>query len=180
MKQLETNQYLLMLATLAVWVSGCATRDVNPPQARPNTGYVDFYTDAASDLAWLVERFDDGTQSFTSVFSEFEPSPGRALRLAFPPGQCRLRVTSQIHFVREPAPVSVEVKDGLITPVHVVLVPEGSGMMERRERRLGRSLAGSHGRNTKITTEETVIFRLSVEAEAPMPYQVKERTMYAH
>ena len=117
---------LLMLAAAGLFITGCASPNVNPPQARAKTGYVDFYADSSGELSWQVARFDARTQGFRSVFSEFEPPPGRVLRLAFPPGHYRLRVTFMNCVVREPGLVEVEVKDGLITPVHVPLIHDGT------------------------------------------------------
>src|ERR1035438_3716235 len=74
---------VLILAAIGLLVTGCASPNVNPPRARANTGYVDFYADSSGELSWEVARFDERKQSFQSVFSEFEPPPGRALRLAF-------------------------------------------------------------------------------------------------
>jgi hypothetical protein len=68
MKQLKTIPFLLLFALLALWASGCATQNVNPPQARANTGYVDFHADPAGELYWQVERFDDRAQGFKKSF----------------------------------------------------------------------------------------------------------------
>lgn len=171
---------LLMLAALGLWVSGCATGNVNPPKPRANTGYVDLYADSSEELSWQVERFDDGTKSFKKVFSDLEPPPGRALRLAFPPGPCRLQITLLNRFVRETPAVEVEVKDGMVTPVHLVLTPDETAMVDRKQRVLGPTASGRGGNKTRVTSSETVIYRASAEAEAPIAYQVKERTVYAH
>jgi hypothetical protein len=90
MKPLKTTPFLLLFALLALWASGCVTQNVNPPQARANTGYVDFHADSAGELYWQVERFDDRAHSFKNVFSELEPPTGGFLRLAFAPGHYRL------------------------------------------------------------------------------------------
>ena len=88
---------------LALSVPGCATRSANPSQARANTGYMDFHADSPDELGWDVARFDDAAQSFKSVFSELEPPAGGVLRLAFPPGHYRVRVTFLNRVVSEPA-----------------------------------------------------------------------------
>ena len=118
-------------------------------------------------------------QDFKSVFSDFEPLPGRVLRLAFVPGHYRLRITFLNRVVREPGLVEVEVKDGLITPVSVALVPDGTVLVQEKEQRVGARARGSAGWRNKYSSEETAMFRVSAEAKAPMPYQVKERTVYA-
>ena len=179
MKPLQTIPLLLALAALTLWFDGCATSNVNPSQARPHTGYVDFYADSSGELSWQVERFDDGAQGFKSVFSEFEPLPGRVLRLAFAPGHYRFRVTFLNCVVRGPGLVDVEVKDGLITPVPVVLVSDGTIQVQQKEQRVGGRARGSYGWRNKYSSDEATIFRVSAEAKAPIPYQVKERMPYA-
>ena len=112
MKPLKTIPFLLLFALLALWASGCASQNVNPPQARANTGYVDFHADSAGELYWQVERFDDRTQSFKNVFSTFDPLPDKVLRLAFVPGHYRLQVTFLNRVITQPAEVEVEVQAG--------------------------------------------------------------------
>ncbi len=179
MKQLKTIPLLPVLAALALWVPGCATQNVNPPQARANTGYVDFHADPADGLSWEVARFDARAQSFQIVFSKLEPLPDAVLRLAFAPGHYRLRVTFLNRVILQPAEVEVEVRDGMITPVQVALVPEGTALVESREYRVGPTIRGYPRSNTKLSSNESTTYRLSAGAEAPMPYQAKERTIYA-
>jgi hypothetical protein len=179
-KQLKIIPFLLALAALALWVPGCATQNVNPPQARANTGYVDFHADPSVGLSWEVARFDDRTQSFKNVFSELEPPPDGVLRLAFAPGHYRLRVTFLNRIISQPAEVEVEVKDGKITPVQVALIPDGTALVERREQRVGPTVRGRYRSNTQISSDESTLYRISAGADAPMPYQAKERTAYAH
>ena len=167
-----------MLAAAGLFVTGCASPNVNPPHARAKTGYVDFYADSSGELSWEVARFDARTQGFKSVFSEFEPPPGRALRLAFPPGHCRVRVTFMNCVVREPGLVEVEVKDGMITPVHVALIPGGTALVETKETRIGGTSKGRYGRGTKFSGDESTMYRVSTEAKPAVPYQVKERMPY--
>lgn len=180
MKQLKTIPFLLALAALALGVPGCATQNVNPPHARANTGYVDFHAGSPDGLSWEVARFDDRTQGFKIVFSELEPPPDAVLRLAFAPGHYRMRVTFLNRVISQPAEVEVEVRDGMITPVPVALVPDGTALVERRERRVGPTVRGFYQRNTKLSSNESTMYRVSAVADAPMPYQARERTVYAH
>ena len=145
-----------------------------------NTGYVDFRADPAGGLSWEVARFDDRAQSFKSVFSQLNPLTNGILRLAFAPGHCRLRIAFLNRIVSQPAEVEVEVKDGMITPVQVALIPDGATWVERREQRVGPTVRGNYRSNTKLSSEESAMYRLSARADAPMPYQPKERTVYAH
>ena len=164
---------------LALSVPGCATRSANPSQARANTGYMDFHADSSDELGWDVARFDDGAQSFKTVFSELEPPAGGVLRLAFPPGHYRVRVTFLNRVVREPAIAEVDVKDGMITPVRVVLAGDGTALVQRKEQRLGGTAYGRYGRRTKISNNETAMYGLSAVAAPPVAYQLKEQMPYA-
>ena len=119
-----------IIALLAMWVAGCAAPNVNPPQARANTGYVDFHADQAAQLCWEVARFDDRTKGFKSVFSELEPPPGGLLRLAFAPGHHRLRVAFLNRVIAEPVEIEVEVQDARITPVRVTLTAAGTALVD--------------------------------------------------
>ena len=170
--------FLFGLALFGWLVGGCANRDVNPPQARAHTGYVDFHADPAGELAWEVSRYDADQQSFRAVFTGFEPRPDRLLRLAFHPGHYRLQVTFLNRVLRGPGEVEVEVRDGLITPVRVALVPDGPVLVDRKEQRVGPSAKGRFGRTTRITSDETFLHRIEAKAGAPMAYRAKEETSY--
>ena len=179
MKHFKTKSTLTALAVVSLFVTGCASPNVNPPHARAKTGYVDFYADSSGELSWEVARLDDRTQSFRNVFSEWEPPADRALRLAFPPGHYRLRVAFINCVTRGPGLVEVEVKDGLITPVHVTLIPDGTTQVETKEVRAGGTFKGRYGRGTKFGSDESAIYRVSAEAQASVPYQLKEQMPYA-
>ena len=179
MKPLKTIPFLLLFALLALGVPGCATPNVNPPQARANTGYVDFQADPSAELCWDVARFDDRTQDFKSVFSELDPLADGVLRLAFAPGHYRLRVTFLNRVITQPAEIEVEVQDGKITPVRVTLTETGTAFVQTKETSRGGTAKGRYGRRTKIDTDETVMSGLSAVADPPMPYQVKEMS-YEH
>ena len=126
-----------------------ACRWVRQSQRQPTTGPVEnglcgFLCRFGWKLRWQVARFDDRAQSFKNVFSEWDLLPVRVLRLAFAPGHYRIRVTFTNRVVREPGLVEVEVRDGMITPVHVVLIPEGASLVETREDRWGTSYKGHY------------------------------------
>ena len=180
MKPLKTIPFLLLFALLALWASGCATQNVNPPQARANTGYVDFHADSAGELYWQVERFDDRTQSFKNVFSTFDPLPDKVLRLAFAPGHYRLRVTFLNRVITQPAEIEVEVQDGKITPVRVTLTEGGTTLVRTKETSRGGTAYGRYGRRTKYSSDESTMYGVSAVADPPVPYQVKERMPYEH
>ena len=180
MKQLKTLPFLLALAALAWWASGCATPNVNPPQARANTGYVDFHADPSGELCWEVARVDDRTQSLRILFSDLQPPPGGILRLAFAPGHYRLRVTFLNRVITQPAEVEVEVQNGKITPVCVVLTSAGTTQVETKEVSRGGTVRGRYGQRTRLGSDEAVMYGLSAVADLPVPYRVKENMSDAH
>lgn len=175
---MKKGGFLFGLAVLGWLVGGCASRDVNPPQARAHTGYVDFRTEPSGELAWEVLRYDADKRDFRAVFTDFEPRPDRLLRLAFPPGHYRFQVTFLNRVLRGPGEVEVEVRDGMITPVRVALVPDGTVLVDSKEQRVGPSAKGRFGRTTRITSEETFLHRIEAKAGAPMAYQAKEELSY--
>jgi hypothetical protein len=180
MKQLKTIQFLPLFALLALWASGCATPNVNPPQARANTGYVDFHADPAGELYWQIERFDDGAQSFKKIISDLKPPAGGFLRLALAPGHHRLRITFMNRVIIQPAEIEIETQDGKITPVRVVLTSAGTAQVATKEVSRGGTAKGHYGRRTNYGSDETVMYGLSAVADPPVPYQIKERMPYAH
>lgn len=159
---------------IGLLLAGCASPNVNPPQARANTGYVDFYADSAG-LCWEVARFDDRSQSFQRVYSELKPPPREILRLAFAPGRYQLRVTILNRVTSGPVELKVEVRDGKITSVRVSLTEAGAALVENR----GDMVKGRFGRRTTLRSNETVRYRISAAAELPVAYQVKEVMPYA-
>jgi hypothetical protein len=169
---------LLMLVAVGLLVVGCASPNVNPPQARANTGYVDFHADSASELCWEVARFDGRSQSYQRVFSELEPPLGGVLRLAFAPGRHRLRVTILNRVITQPAEVEVELQDGKITPVRVTLTEAGVALVQTRQTSRGGTARGRYGRRTTIGSDETVMYAISAVADTPVAYQLKERMSY--
>jgi hypothetical protein len=176
---LAAMKRLLMLAAVGLFVTGCASPNVNPPQARANTGYVDFHADPSAGLCWEVARFDGRSQSFNRVFSELDPPSGGVLRLAFAPGRHRLRITFLNRVIAKPAEVEVEVQDAKITPVRVTLIEAGTALVRTERENRGGTAKGRYGRRTTIRSDATAMYNLSAVADAPIPYQLKERTPYA-
>ena len=167
-----------VVAAIAWLEPGCASKDVNPPAARSRTGYVDFYTEADYELCWQVERVKPSGDT-ARVFEQFEPQEGRILRLAFAPGRYRFKVTFLNCVITRPATVEVEVKDGQIVPVPVTLAEVGKSFFDSRDVRVRGTAYGTYGRGTKIRINETTIYQISAEAQSPLPYQPKERAIYA-
>jgi hypothetical protein len=178
-KKLKTTQALLALALIGLWVPGCATPNGNPARARANTGYVDFYADSSAELWWEVKSFDDRTQSFKSVFSEFKPPPNGILRLGFAPGRYRLRVTFLNRTVLEPALAEVEVKDDMITPVRMEFTDAEASTVETKSTSVGSTAYGRYGRRTKIGSSENPIYRVTASPQPPQAYRLKEQMPYA-
>jgi hypothetical protein len=165
----------LWLAWLGL--TGCSTPNVNPATPRARTGYIDFYTDSDMGLSWEVKRADDQTGEMRAVFSEFKPVQGTILRLAAPPGNHRFQVWFTNQVTEGPQTVQVQVADGKVTPVHVSLAPVGSTAVERKTYRMGGSAKG-YARGTKISSDQSSVFRIGAEAGSPQAYGPKERMPY--
>jgi hypothetical protein len=180
MKKLQTIQALLALAVLGLLASGCTSQNGVAAHARANTGYVDFYTDWADELCWQVERFDDRTQSFRTVYSEFKPPPNGVVRLAFAPGHHRLRVTFLNRTVPEPALADVEVKDGMITPVLMQFSDAGATTVQTKSTSVGSTAYGRYGRRTKIDSSENLTYNVRALPQPPQAYRLKQQMPYAH
>src|ERR1700690_280947 len=142
----------LALAVLSLLAGGCASPNLNPPSARPHTGYVDFYAVNADDLCWDITNVKRNKK----VFYEFNPVKEPILRLAFKPGQYQLRVTFLNHVVVQPGVADVEVRDGMVTPVTVTLLPAGTALVETRSGSAGATYYGRYGRRTRIQDEKAV------------------------
>jgi len=170
---------LLMLVATALLVAGCASTNVNPSRAHAHTGYVDFHADALDELSWQVERFDERTQTFRRVFSELDPPAEPALRLAFPPGHYRFKVRFLNRVVSEPGQVDVKVEAGMITPIRVELIAAGESSVQVKRTNPGGTPYGRFGRRTRIRYNEAGMYRVSAEAQPPVPYQAKAWTSYA-
>jgi hypothetical protein len=169
-----------VLAAALLILTGCASPNVNPPQPRANTGYVDFYAVTTEPVCWDVSRFDEREQNFKRVFSQLKPPEGQILRLAFAPGAYRLRVTFLDLVVKEPVVVEVKVEDGKIAPVKITLTEDGTTSVQRRvQQARGPTYAGSYGRRAEFSNEDSPVFRLSAEAGQPLAYQLKARMPYA-
>ena len=170
---------LLMLAAAGLILTGCASPNVNSPQARANTGYVDFHADPPGELSWQVARFEDSKGAFQSVFMDLNPPPDGFVRLAFAPGRHRLRVTFANRVIVKPAEVDVQVEDGKITPVCVKLTASGVALVRTREENMGGAANRRYGRHAKIGSDETARYDIAAVAAAPVAYQVRERMPYA-
>jgi hypothetical protein len=171
---------LLMLSVVALFVTGCASPDINPPQPRANTGYVDLYANPDDDLSWQVEQSDPNRNRFERVYSNVKYLEGPILRLAFKPGPHRIRVTFLNRVVSAPGECNVTVLDGRIAPVQVTLMKTGTSTVLTPEISRGGTAYGRYGRRTKFESSETSSVTLSLSSLEPQPYQPKERMPYAH
>jgi hypothetical protein len=167
------------LIALAVAACGCASPNVNPPRPKARTGYVDFFTSPPEALAWEVRMYGATTNKFKTVYFDVRPVEGGVLRLAFPPGRHQLRVTCVNRVVFHPAEIEVEVRDGRITPLRITLTEAGIAMVRTKEQSTGSTAYGRYGRRTKIDSDETMMFDVSVTADAPIEYQPRDRLLYA-
>jgi hypothetical protein len=140
---------------------------------------VDFHADPGCVLWWEVERFNEGAQSFNSVVSEFKPPHAGVLRLAFPPGRFRLRVTFLNRVIAKPAEIEIEVQDGRIIPVRVTLTAAGVVYVRTEQESRGGTAKGRYGRRTRFGSDESVSYSVSAVAASPVTYQPKARMSYA-
>lgn len=173
MKPTATLNCLLPLWAAALFVAGCATQDVNPPEPRSNTGYVDFYATYPGALCWDVSRFNSKSQTFQPVFSKLKPPQQGVLRLGFPPGSHRLRITFLNQAIEEPAEIEVEVVDGKVTPIIVTLTEASAVSVQTKELGWGGSVKGPAGRRVKTETGETRMFKVSAITKPSINYKPK-------
>jgi hypothetical protein len=113
------------------------------------------------------------------VFYKFDPVKEPILRLAFKPGQYQLRVTFLNHAILKPGTADVEVRDGMVTPVTVTLVPAGTVLVETKTGRAGGTYYGRYGRRTKISNTEAVNYEVSADPQPPVPFQPRAQMPYA-
>lgn len=176
----KPSQFLLSLAVIGLlFVTGCASPNVNPPKARANTGYVDFHAGASDELNWQVSRWDDRSRDFRLVFWDLDPPPAAILRLAFVPGRHRLRVALLNRVITKPVEVEVEVQEGKIVPVRVTLTEAGTTLVTTKEQERGGTAFGRYGRRTKFGSAETTMYDLSAVPAPSVAYQLKEKMPYA-
>ena len=162
-----------MLAALAILAAGCASPNVNPPEPRSNTGYVDFRADAPGEFYWDVSQLEEGSQNSKSIYSECNPPEGGVLRLAFRPGLHRLRITILNRVVVTPAEIAVDVQDGKITPVRITLADVGAVSIQTRGFGTGHTLKNNR-RQIEYGSSDSRQYELSAQAEPPRAYQPKE------
>jgi len=158
-------------------LTGCSTPNVNPTSPRPNTGYVDFYTDSDMGLSWEVKRAEEGKGEMREVFSEFKPVQGTVLRLAAPPGNQRFQVWFINQVTEGPQTVEVQVADGKVTPVRVTLTSAGSTSVDRKHYAFRGSTKG-YGGGTKIVSGQSAVFQIGAVAGTPQAYRTKEAMPY--
>jgi hypothetical protein len=169
---------VLILAVAGLFIIGCASPNLNPPQARANTGYMDFHADPPGELSWQMARYDDHKQAFQNVFMDLTPPQDGFVRLAFAPGRYRMRVIFANRVIVKPAEVEVEVQDGKITPVRVTLTGAGVALVRTREENVGGIGSRRYGQHAKIGSDEASRYDVSAVAAPPVAYQPKERMPY--
>lgn len=165
----------LLAAGVLLLAGGCASPNLNPASARPHTGYVDFYAVNADDLSWEITD----VQRNKKVFYEFDPVKESILRLAFKPGQYQLRVTFLNHAILVPGVADMEVRDGMVTPVTVTLLPAGTALVETKSGQAGGTYYGRYGRRTRIKNNEAASYEVSAEPQPPVPFQPRAQMSYA-
>lgn len=166
------------LVAAVLFIPACASPNVNPLQAQPNTGYVDLYSPTDGELCWDVGESKGAGDHFRTVFSDVKPVERDLLRLAFAPGPHRLRVTFLNRVITEPVVFNCDVPAGNILPVAISLTPAGQTTVLSKETTIGGTPSGRGGRRTKINSEETIRYNLSAEVAPAFPYQPKNEIHY--
>jgi hypothetical protein len=178
MKNLSLLTCLSALAAMCYFVSGCASADVNPQVPHAKTGYVDIYCAENAGIDWDVKRFSAPDKRYLSVFSELNPVDGGVLRLAFPPGPHKLRITVLNHVIKTPADIDAEVVDGKITPLRIAFNDVGDVVVQSSQTSIGASAAGRYRRPVTLTSTEADMYDLSAIPSEPIAYLPKQRMSY--
>jgi hypothetical protein len=178
---MATRGYIYFSFAIALLVAaGCASPNVDPAQARPNTGYIDLYSPTDADLCWEVGEGKGSGSHFRTVFSDIKPVEGDRLRLALSPGCHRLRVTFLNRAISEPAVFNCDVRSGSIVPIAISLQPVGQTTVLSKQTSIGGTPSGRGGRQTKVKSEETVRYDLSAKVGQPSRYQPKSQINYSN
>jgi len=168
----------VLIATTLLLTFSCASPDVDPPQAKANTGYVDLYSPTDGELCWDVGAMKGNDEHFESVFSDVKPVDRDVLRLAFRPATLRLRVTFLNRVVTAPAVFECAVESGRITPVAISLTPVAQTTVVSKQTLIGGTPTGRGGRQTKVNSQDTVRCNVSAEVGPTFPYQPKTQIHY--
>jgi len=168
----------LLISAVLLLAPSCASPDVNPPRAQPNTGYIDLYSPTDSGLCWDVGENQNSSDRFRTIFSDVKPVASGPLRLALTPGPHRLRVNFLNRVVSAPVMFHCEVPAGHILPVAISLKPAGQTTVISKQTTIGGTPAGRGGRQTKVNSEETMRYELSADVGPAFPYQPKSQINY--
>ena len=163
----------LCVGCFALLGAGCATRrDVNPNVPATGFGYVDLYTVPKSAAWWKVDVFDSTRQSYKEFTAQFQAPGEDIFRVQARPGPHKARISLVNQAIEEPAEVEVEVREGMITPVKVTLVPGDKTYVRVVDDR-----AKVKYRN-KVTDYSQTRLRLTAAAEPPVAYAPKQAMNY--
>jgi hypothetical protein len=178
---MKKEKYVFLFAVAGSLITfSCANPNVDPPQPKSNTGYIDLYSPTDAELCWDVSESQGGDGNFRTVFSDVKPVEGDVLRLPFAPGQLYLRITFLNRAVKQPATISCDVQGGKVTPVTVSLTAAGQTTVLSKQTTLGGTPAGLGGRRTRINSDESVMYNVSAVAGSPVPYQPKSQMNYTN
>lgn len=162
-------QLVSFVFVLTMWL-GCASGNVNPATARPQTGYVDIYVAEGGAFTWEIRD----VRGQRSLYTEYTPK-SEIVRLALSPGSYELTISILNTLISKPATTEVQVAEGQVTPVRVRLVEEGTAQIENKHTQV----PGRYTRRTKITVDQSQSFRLDADVLPAISYAPKERVPYA-
>ena len=164
------------LCCLMLAGGGCVSSNVNPPQARSGTGYVDFYTSVPQELSWTVENFNGRDQSWSTVYSSFEPVRDPALRVALSPGDHLLQVRINDLLMEGTQRVKVHVEEGKVVPVLVQFFNVGANSTEQKQVTIRVPVRGVD-RGAK-TSPDDVYLRMTLSSMPPRAYEPIDAMRY--
>jgi hypothetical protein len=164
------NRQLIAVVFISTILLGCASHNVNPHAAAPNTGYVDIFDPEGRSFSWDVKDI----RQQRSIYTDYKPQSG-IVRFPVSPGSYDLSIRILNTAISNPATVHIQVVDGQVTPIRVRLSEQGTTQIDRTHT----PLPGRYTRRTKITAEETQSFRLDGDVLPPIPYRPREQVPYA-
>ncbi len=157
-------------------VAACSTpTKVTSPNARTNMAYIDFYTDSNMQLSWGVRCTANQSAKARTLFHDLSPVEGNVLRLQVPPGTYWFEVWFNNLTITGPGCFQVQLVNGMVTPVHISLVPVGTVYVYDNRREVINVPLTEYARKRYY---EALQFRIGATAEVAQVYKPKEQMRY--
>jgi hypothetical protein len=162
-----------------IFASGCASPDVNPSTPKPNTGYLDFYSEPTTNLSWDIVRLEPAAQTGETLFSQYAPVAYPIVRLALPPGRYRLRIGFLNRVIVDPIVVDASVRDGLVTPIRVTFSEAGTANPDQKQARSGAVVTSRSNSPMGGSAPPNTVYRIQAQVLDPLPFLSKTQMPYA-